>query len=167
MNFVRPAVVFCVAAFLAGGPRVSADLLLRYSFDEASSGTTPALDSGAAPAANGVFTNSATRTANTPGSFSVGALNLTGGGAVNNWVAATDPDKLDGLSVMTITAWVNFQAAPVTSDRLVSKLLSSGGNFTGFDWRFSNTGALAFSEVNDAASLVTASSTVAISTNAG
>ena len=95
--------------------------LLRYSFDEASSGNSNALDTGsAAPAAPGVFNGSATRTSSSPGGFS-SVLDLTAGGAVGNFVAtAADADKVDALSQMTLTMWINLQGNPSSGDSLLS-----------------------------------------------
>ena len=63
--FAFLATLTCVA------PRAGAEVL-RYTFDEASSGTTAALDSGASPAANSSFVGAATRVPGMGGSL--GAL---------------------------------------------------------------------------------------------
>ena len=95
--------------------------ILRWSFDESSSGTSPAGDTGAtAPAASGTFSGAATRTGNTPGNFSAGALNVTGNAAAGNHVASSgDVNKTDALSAMTVTGWINFQGAPTQLDEIV------------------------------------------------
>lgn len=143
-----------------------AALLLRYSFDEASTGTTAALDSGTGTAANGSFVNSATRTGATfPGS--VGALNTDFADAAGTWLSGGDANKLDSLDAMTITAWVNFREAPATNDRLISKLLAnSSTTFTGFDLRMNGSGQMGFAQSNNSG-LTTAFSSSAISTAQG
>ncbi len=113
---------------------VNATLLLHYTFDEASG---PALDtSGVAPTANGTFTANAARTAEGSTPLGTGyALNLTGNGAVNNWVgvtAANGGSKLDTMQSFTLTTWVNMRSSPANTDRLLGRL---GPNpFPGFDF---------------------------------
>lgn len=115
--------------------------LLRYTFDEASGN---ALDIGTAPAANGTFEGGALRTANTPGGFSASALDLS---AANTYLTTADPDKLDALSQLTLTAWVNLQGSPVHGNRIMSKQFPSG-NFDGFSFAFNNPGAGTISASN-------------------
>jgi Concanavalin A-like lectin/glucanases superfamily/PEP-CTERM motif len=118
----------------------AATLLLRYNFDEASSGNVPALDSGTGIAAPGLFVGGATRTSNTPGSFSLGAVDLTTSGA-GTYIDGGDPIKLSGLSSFTLTAWVNLQGTPTGNLRIMSK--QGGGSFPGFSWNVADpvTGA--------------------------
>jgi CSLREA domain-containing protein len=104
-------------ALTVSGAVPSPGALLRYQFDEAGSGTTPALDSGTYPAANGTFVGAATRTASTPQGASAGALDLTGG---QGYVSGGDVNKIEGLSAMTLTAWINLQAAPADQSVLMS-----------------------------------------------
>jgi hypothetical protein len=117
--------------------------VLHYGFDEASSGTTPALDDGQTPAANGTFVGLATRTGATPGSATTGALDLTGGTNSNNYVTAGDADKIDNLTAMTLTLWVNLQANPQNGDRLLSDrpptIPIPPAGTKGWDWRISNS----------------------------
>lgn len=113
-------------------------MLLRYSFDEASSGDANAADLGSSPAANGVFFGNAGRTNSTPAGFSVGTLNLNAINGTSHYVSAGDADKLDSLSNLTLTAWVNLQGPPVVSDRLLSKLFSDGTRGSGFDLRITS-----------------------------
>jgi hypothetical protein len=156
-----------LAASVASQARAA--LLWQYKFDEANSGTTTALDTGTGTAANGTFSGTATRTSNTPNSFSLGAMS-TGSAGAADYVTGGDAQKLDGLSSMTVTGWINLQSAPATSDRLVSKLFSNGTTFTGFDLRFAATnGQLAFSEVNNVAvaSLTSVGSSANLSTASG
>ena len=119
---------------LLGAGTASADLQLHYNFDEAASGDTAALDLGVAPAAPGTFQGGATRTSDTPGGFSLGAADLS---AANTYVTTTDADKLDGLGPLTLSAWVNLQAAPAHGNRVMSKQVASG-NFDGFSFAFNN-----------------------------
>ncbi len=112
----------------------NATLLLHYTFDEASG---DALDtSGAAPTANGTFTANATRTAEGSTPLGTGyALDLTGNGAVNNWVgvtAANGGSKLDAMQQFTLTIWVNMRSAPAAADRLMGRLGTTP--FPGFDF---------------------------------
>jgi len=112
----------------------NAALLLHYTFDEASG---DALDtSGVAPTADGTFVNSATRTAEGSTPLGTGyALDLTGNGAVNNWVGVTDANggsKLDVLEKFTLTIWVNLRSAPANADRLMGRFGTSP--FPGFDF---------------------------------
>ncbi len=117
---------------------VTPNLVLRYGFDDATGGKAAATDSGAAPASGGVFSGNATRTLNTPGGASIGALDLTGGGAANNDVAtAIDADKVDALPQMTVSAWINLQSAPTDADWIVGDRpigIQAGG---GWDLRIS------------------------------
>jgi hypothetical protein len=122
-----------------GTQNSSAAPLLKYTFDEASSGTTAALDTGTGIAANGTFALGATRTSNTPGSGSLGALDAV----IDGYVSGGDADKLDGLSTATFTAWINLQGAPANGNRIFAKQLGSG-NFDGFSFALStpNSGTL-------------------------
>ncbi len=125
-----------LAALLAGANVArSATPVLRYAFDEAASGTTAALDSGRGTLASSTFVGAATRTNNTPGGLSAAALNANGANGSQHYLSGGDADKLDGLSNLTVTCWVNFQGTPAVSDRLVSKLYSDGTRATGFDLR--------------------------------
>lgn len=109
--------------------------MLRYAFDEAASGTASALDSGSGTPAGSTFVGAATRTNSTPGGFSVAALNVNGANGSHHYLSGGDADKLDGLSNLTITCWVNFQSTPAVNDRIVGKLFSDGTRATGFDLR--------------------------------
>ncbi len=99
------------------GLALSSGPVLRYLFDEASSGTAPAVDSGAAPAAGGTFMGAATRTADTPQSASTGALDLTAG---LGYVSAGSVSKIENLSALTLTAWVNLRSLPANESVLMS-----------------------------------------------
>jgi hypothetical protein len=115
-------------------------LLLQYDFDEASTGTTPALDGGTGTPAPGTFVGGATRTSNTPAGFSNGALDLTVPGA-GTYVFSDNPAKLESLPSFTLTAWINVQATPSGNVRIMS--LQAAGAFPGFNWNIGDpsTGA--------------------------
>jgi hypothetical protein len=129
-------------------------LLLRYDFDESSSGTTAALDSGTAPPAPGTFNLGATRTGNTPAGASLGALDAV----VDGYVSGGDADKLDGLSNLTLTAWINLQGAPANGNRITAKQLPSG-LFDGFSFAFSTPNSDPISASNFAINLALGGST--------
>ena len=120
--------------------RAPAAIVLNYTFDEASFGNAPAGDFGTGVPAVGAFVGGATRTSNTPNGFSAGALDLTvaGGGT---YLDGGDIDKLDNLTVFTLTAWINLQGTPSGNLRIMSK--QGGGAFPGFSWNFADpiTGA--------------------------
>ena len=111
----------------------SGALLLRYNFDEASSGSLPALDTGGLPPAPGTFAGAAERTGNTPGNFSLGALDID---QPNSFVTAGDADKLDGLSQFTLAGWVNLQGVPGHGNRIMSK--QDVTSFGGFSFALNN-----------------------------
>lgn len=115
-------------------PVSRAALVLRYNFDESSSGTDSATDSGAAPAAPGTLSGSAARIGNTPGGASIGALDVS---LPNSFVTAGDVEKLDGLSQFTLTGWINLQGTPGHGNRIMSKQVPSG-NFDGFSFALNN-----------------------------
>ncbi len=108
-----------------------ADLILHYTFDNAAA---PTADTGTTPAANGNLYGGATIVTTTP-SGTGGALST---GTGNNAYLSTgtgdtgDTQKLDSLSQITITGWLNLQADPLASttvDRLVSKWDKVGKGF--------------------------------------
>jgi hypothetical protein len=132
-KFVVSSVLLSVCAV---APAFSATLLLRYNFDEAAIGNAPATDSGAlGPASPGTFMGGATRTGDTPGGFSLGALDLLAPGG-GTFVDAGDADKLDGLNAFTLTAWINLQDIPAGNLRIISKQAAT--TFEGFSWNFSD-----------------------------
>ncbi len=104
-----------------------AALQLQYTFDEP---TGQALDTGAPPPANGDLLGGATRSANTP----------SGAGSAVDFVDAPyahvlegDAAKLDGLSAITLSTWLNVRAYPSGNNRLVAK--QAGGVNGGFSWK--------------------------------
>lgn len=86
--------------------------------------------------APGVFNAGATRTANTPGGASLGALD-----AVDGNVIGGDADKLDGLSTATFTAWINLQGAPANGNRVFTKQNGASATFDGFSFALSTPNA--------------------------
>ena len=143
MNSPTRLVLSAVVALSLAGINHSATgatLLLQYDFDESSTGNALALDSGTGTPAPGLFMGGATRTGNTPGGFSTGALDLTTPGA-GTYVDGGDSAKLDGLQSFTLTAWINLQDIPTGNLRIMSK--QGGGTFPGFSWNIADplTGA--------------------------
>lgn len=121
---------------LAGASSASAALQLQYTFDEPSG---PALNTGAAMAANGTLQGGAVRTGNTPSGVG-SAVDLitneaTGGYAHVN----TDGDvqQLDGMSRFTLSTWINLAEPGAGSDRLMSKQ-AGDAIFSGFMWNINN-----------------------------
>jgi hypothetical protein len=106
-----------LAVLICASPRAGAQVL-RYTFDEASSGTTAALDSGTPPAANGSFVGAATRVPGMGGSL--GALDLSANDGLGNWMTAGDADKLDAMSGVTISMWVNLRGNTTNTAMLAS-----------------------------------------------
>lgn len=116
LRVVHAAALLACAAGVARG-----ELLLHYTFDEATGGTTAVLDQGAAPAAHGTFVGSAARTNDTPGGVSRGALDLArGADGVNHYVTPGNVPKLNALPQMTVTLWVNLRQNANNGDRLVA-----------------------------------------------
>jgi len=131
------AIITVVIGFSAASSSAQS-LLLHYNFNEASNGTTPSLDvSGSAPLAPGTFVNAATRTNATPvpGAINPGALDLTvGGSTTTNYVDSGDVDKIDGLSKLTATFWLNLRADQNNNDRILSDITGTSG----WELRFGN-----------------------------
>ena len=111
----------------------SADHIIGYDFDEATSGTTLALDNGAAPAADAAFFAGATRTANTPDGTG-GALDVLADG----YVSPGDPAKLGTLADFTFAGWINVQGAVANGNRIFAKQDTTSATFDGFSFAFSN-----------------------------
>ena len=111
--------------------------LLRYGFDEPGG---QALDTGTPPPLPGDLMGGAVRSGNTPsGSGSSVDFN---GDAPYAHVLGGESDKLDGLSQLTLTTWLNLSAyAPPTTgtgnQRLVAK--QAGTTFGGFNWSLNAT----------------------------
>jgi len=114
-------------AVLVAAP-AHADLILHYTFDDASN---PTADTGTGTAANGNLSSGSSYTTSTPGGSGY-AFNT--GSGVNTYLTTGandtggDANKLDSLSTFTISGWLNLQADPTagsTPDRLVSKWAST------------------------------------------
>ncbi|MBI1368360.1 MAG: PEP-CTERM sorting domain-containing protein [Planctomycetes bacterium] len=119
-----------------------ASIVLHWTFDEAASGTTNALNSAGNGTINGVFNSTSTRSTNTPNSASTASFNTSGGST--SYLVATDPsgtqpiDDVDNLTKFTIALWFNPQSAIAANKRLIAKNDLSP-NTSGFDWLFSNS----------------------------
>ncbi|NLE59894.1 MAG: hypothetical protein GX616_16195, partial [Planctomycetes bacterium] len=92
--------------------------LLRYTFDEETSWTSPAMDLGVPPAAPGTFGPSTYRLNNTPGSFTCASLDTRFTGAYVT--TSTDVNKIDALTALTATLWIKLAGTPKVDDRLLS-----------------------------------------------
>jgi len=135
MKTLLLAFTAAVAASLCSSPGYSA-MLLRYTFDEPDL-TGDALDSSLVlPQANGQLLGGATRTTNTPGPFSARALDLTNDNPYAH-VLGPDADKLDGMSQITLTTWLNVSAYTSGNHRLASK--QNAGTFGGFNFSMNAT----------------------------
>ena len=106
--------------------------LLRYSFDE---GSGDAVDSGSGVAANGALTGGAVRSTSTPSGSgsSVSFLNES----PIAYVLSGDADKLDGLTQLTLTTWLNLSSYTSGNNRLISKQAAT--TFGGFSWNMNAT----------------------------
>lgn len=138
MNTIKRSLtaVALAASFL---PYLGAQsLLLNWNFDESDSGTANATDHGETPLAPGIFSNTATRTGNTPAGFSLGAADVT---ASDSSLVITQPSTLDGkldnLTSLTVSLWVNFQDDPAALDRIF-RVGAPGAGGNGFGIRIEN-----------------------------
>jgi uncharacterized membrane protein len=94
---------------------------LRYVFDRSDTQN----DLGAAPAADATLSTSATVVSNTPATFSCASLDLTANGANHNYAyTGSDVAKIDALSSMTITFWLNLRGDPAVNDCLAADMPS-------------------------------------------
>lgn len=83
--------------------------------------------------ANGTLSGGATYVSDAPGNYSQ-SLDVTGSGS--RYLEANVGSAYAGLTQITLTLWVNFQASGNTNDRLVSNLEAS--TLDGFDLRLAN-----------------------------
>jgi hypothetical protein len=111
----------------------SAAPLLRYTFDEASGN---ALDTGDPPASDATLQGGASRSSNTPGGFG-SSLDLRDDAATYKHALSGDANKLDGLTSLTLTTWLNVEAYTSGNNRLVAKQAAS--TFGGFNWSMNAT----------------------------
>ena len=110
-----------------------AEPLLWYTFDEASGN---ALDTGDAPAADATLNGGATRSSNTPSGLG-SSLDLRDDASTYAHALAGDANKLDGLSGLTLTTWLNVEQYTSGNNRLLAK--QAAGTFGGFNWSMNAT----------------------------
>jgi hypothetical protein len=134
---------------------------LQYTFDN-DLGNTFAADTGVAPQTNGnyyanqnVATTASTisLTTNTPSGQGY-ALNLVGtNSGVNNYLQCGNPAKLNNITNLTLTCWLNLQDNPAVNDRIWSKLVAgpAGWDFTFTTAVANNLSVNFFANVNNAA----------------
>jgi hypothetical protein len=115
-----------IPSFAAAAP------LLHYTFDEASGN---ALDTGDAPASDGVLTGGAVRSSNTPSGLG-SSVDLRSDSPYAH-VLSGDANKLDGLSALTLTTWLNVEQYTSGNHRLASK--QAANTFGGFSWNMNAT----------------------------
>lgn len=89
----------CIAAVWIAPDSFAQNLVVQWTFDEAAGGTTPAADTGAAPASNGTFGATATRTADTPGGGPGFAVDLSAPGTMSI-IDGGNPLEVDTLAVL-------------------------------------------------------------------
>jgi hypothetical protein len=106
--------------------------LLQWTFDEASGN---ALDTGDAPPSAGVLTGGAVRSSNTPSGLG-SSVDLRNDSPYAH-VLGEDAAKLDGLSALTLTTWLNVENYPSGNHRLVAK--QNAGTFGGFNFSMNAT----------------------------
>lgn len=128
---VRQFALSALVAALIPSIAVAAPLL-QWTFDEASGN---ALDTGDAPASEGVLTGGAVRSSNTPSSFG-SSVDLRNDSPYAH-VLGEDAAKLDGLSALTLTTWLNVESYTSGNHRLVAK--QAGGAFGGFNFSMNAT----------------------------
>ena len=122
------------AAFVVLVPAfVSAEPLLWYNFNETGGN---ALDSGDAPPADAALLGGATRSSNTPSGFG-SSLDLRDDATTYAYALEGDANKLDGLSALTLTTWLNVEAYTSGNNRLLAK--QAAGTFGGFSWNMNAT----------------------------
>jgi PEP-CTERM motif len=137
-TFVRSSLVAAVGVAGLVGFQSQADAVLvaQYTYDEASGN---ALDTGAAPAADGVFQALATRSADTP-SGAGSSLDLSADG-LTSFVSMGNATKVGSLSQFTMSTWLKLSDLNANNGgsgnvRLLSK--QNAGFFDGFSWNLNN-----------------------------
>jgi hypothetical protein len=88
------------------------------------------------PPSNGQLVGGAVRSLNTPGSLSPFSIDFTNENPYAH-VLGEDANKLDGLSQLTLTTWLNVSQYTSGNHRLMSK--QAGGAFGGFSWNMNAT----------------------------
>ncbi len=135
-----PSVVLCavfisVLALQSSESACGQDLVLQWAFDEESG---DALDTGAAPAADGTLGTAAVRSSDTPGGGPGFAIDLSAPGA-DSIVDGGFPDKVDSLAQVTMTTWLKMTGDNAVDQggsnnlRLISKQ-SGNATFDTFTW---------------------------------
>lgn len=143
MTFLQPAVVVLrlvsITALLIAPTKLYAqDPVVHWTFDEVGGGNTAAIDIGAAPATNGTFGATATRTTDTPGGQPGFALDVSPAGTTSI-VDGGNPIEVDTLAQFTFSSWVkvtgttHYNEGGSTNVRLLAKQ-SSTPLFDGFSW---------------------------------
>lgn len=122
-------------ALIVDGPQQP---VLHYSFDSDTS-AGEVVDLGKAPKATGQLVGFATTTDSTPNGFSNAALDLTSENGVS-FVSDGDADKIDQMTEMTATFWLNLQADPNEGDVLLSDLTSFPADPFTSGWELRITG---------------------------
>ena len=106
---------------MALGSSASAELRLHYRFDETRPLGADVRDFGSAPAADGTLVNGAEETGITPAGFSCESLGVNALAGQSHYLTTIgDVQKIDTLSDMTVTFWLNFQGNPAVEDRILS-----------------------------------------------
>jgi len=114
------------------------NLVVQWTFDEAAGGSVNAADTGAAPATNGAFGASATRTADTPGGGPGFAVDLSGPG-IDSIIDGGNPLEVDTLAAFTFSTWAkvtgttHYNEGGSVNVRLLAKQ-SNTPLFDGFSW---------------------------------
>jgi hypothetical protein len=105
---------------------------LQYTFDN-DLGNTNAADTGVAPQTNANYyannngasaASTISLTTNTPSGYGY-ALNLVGANSgVNNFIQCGNPAKLNNITNLTLTCWLNLQGDPAQNDRIWDKTVT-------------------------------------------
>jgi uncharacterized delta-60 repeat protein len=115
-------------------PTGAADLLLRYTFDEATSGNAPAQDSGLFPPNTGTPQPGAGRVTDTPGGRSPAAMSVASSFAAAH-LTTPDADEIDSATALTLTFWLNLRSSTARSSYLFLDSYTGntppGGDFPG------------------------------------
>ena len=135
---VALGLVGCMALMFDESELSAQNLLVQWTFDEPTGGTVNAIDTGAAPATNGVFGATATRTTDTPGGGPGFSVDLSAAGT-SSIIDGGNPLEVDTLAQFTFSTWVKVTGATHYNEggsvnvRLLAKQ-SSTPLFDGFSW---------------------------------
>ena len=111
----------------AAAPTAAADLMVRYTFDEATSGNAPAEDSGLFPPNTGALQPGAGRVTDTPGGRSPAALSVAASTAAA-YLTTPDADEIDSATALTFTFWLNLRSSTARSSYLFHDSYVQGSN---------------------------------------